>query len=85
MTIGCRPEAPESVAAPPHSLPIVAALAKHLGSDPNVYGHADLAGGSERFVVRTERRYMPHMGETVYVRPQTSAMHVFNAGSGFRI
>jgi multiple sugar transport system ATP-binding protein len=69
----------------PDALPIVVDLVEDLGSDANVYGHSDLPGGSERFVVRTERRYMPHMGETIYIRPQTSAMHVFNAGSGFRI
>ena len=60
-------------------------LVEDLGSDANVYGHADLDGDSERFVVRTDRRHMPSMGETVYVRPQTNAVHVFNASSGERI
>ena len=60
-------------------------LVEDLGSDANVYGHSEVDGGQERFVVRTERRYMPHMGETIYIRPQTSAVHVFNAGSGVRI
>ena len=44
-----------------------------------------LEGGSERFVVRTDRRNMPHMGETVYIKPQTDHIHVFNASSGERI
>jgi multiple sugar transport system ATP-binding protein len=60
-------------------------LVEDLGSDANVYGHAALDGGSERFVVRTDRRNMPSMGETVYIRPQTSSIHLFNATSGQRI
>ena len=85
VTIGFRPEAAEVVSESPDALPIVVDLVEDLGSDANVYGHSEVGGGQERFVVRTERRYMPQMGETIYIRPQTSALHVFNAGSGFRI
>jgi multiple sugar transport system ATP-binding protein len=28
---------------------------------------------------------MPHMGETVYIKPQVNQVHVFNASSGERI
>jgi multiple sugar transport system ATP-binding protein len=41
--------------------------------------------GSERFVVRTDRRHMPNMGETVYIKPQARQVHVFNATTGARI
>ena len=85
VTIGFRPEAAEIVSETAGALPIIVDLVEDLGSDANVYGHAALDGGSERFVVRTDRRTMPSMGETVYVKPQTSAIHVFNAGSGQRI
>ncbi|WP_328462905.1 sn-glycerol-3-phosphate ABC transporter ATP-binding protein UgpC [Actinoplanes sp. NBC_00393] len=85
VTIGFRPEAAEVVGQSADALPIVVDLVEDLGSDANVYGHSEVGGGSERFVVRTERRYMPHMGETVYIRPQTNALHVFNAGSGVRV
>ncbi len=85
VTVGFRPEAAEVVTEQAGALPIVVDLVEDLGSDANVYGHAELGGAQERFVVRTERRYMPSMGETVYVKPNPEAIHAFNAGSGIRI
>jgi multiple sugar transport system ATP-binding protein len=85
VTIGFRPEAADLVTESANAFPIVVDLVEDLGSDANVYGHADIDGSSERFVVRTDRRTMPSMGETVYVQPQTSSLHVFNATSGERI
>ncbi|MEV6297877.1 sn-glycerol-3-phosphate ABC transporter ATP-binding protein UgpC [Actinoplanes sp. NPDC051861] len=85
VTIGFRPEAADVVGEAPDALAIKVDLVEDLGSDANVYGHADLPGGAERFVVRTERRNMPHMGETIFIKPQTNSLHVFNAGSGIRI
>jgi multiple sugar transport system ATP-binding protein len=85
VTIGFRPEAADLVSEGEGAMPIVVDLVEDLGSDANVYGHADLDGGSERFVVRTDRRHMPSMGETVYVKPQANGIHVFNAGSGERV
>jgi multiple sugar transport system ATP-binding protein len=85
VTIGFRPEATDVVSPTEGGLPIVVDLVEDLGSDANVYGHAALDGGSERFVVRTDRRHMPTMGETVYIKPQANQVHVFNAGTGARI
>ncbi|MEV6842602.1 sn-glycerol-3-phosphate ABC transporter ATP-binding protein UgpC [Actinoplanes sp. NPDC051411] len=85
VTVGFRPEAADLVSESTKALPIVVDLVEDLGSDANVYGHAAMDGGSERFVVRTDRRNMPSMGETVYVQPQTSAIHLFNATTGQRI
>jgi len=85
VTVGFRPEAAELVADPNGSLPIIVDLVEDLGSDANVYGHAALDGGSERFTVRTDRRHMPSMGQTVYIRPQPGNLHYFNATSGARI
>jgi len=85
VTIGFRPEAAEVVPESANALPIVVDLVEDLGSDANVYGHAALDGGSERFVVRTDRRTMPSMGETVYIQPQANGIHVFNASTGKRI
>src|SRR3954452_22039037 len=85
VTVGFRPEATDIVPPNEGGLPIVVDLVEALGSDANVYGHAELDGGSERFVVRTDRRHMPTMGETVFVRPQPNQVHVFNAVSGERI
>ena len=85
VTIGFRPEATDLVAPTAGGLPIVVDLVEDLGSDANVYGHAALDEGSERFVVRTDRRSMPSMGETVFIKPQIGNVHVFNAGTGQRI
>jgi len=85
VTIGFRPEAADLVSEASGALPIVVDLVEDLGSDANVYGHAAIDGGQERFVVRTDRRHMPSMGETVFVRPQANQVHVFNAVSGERI
>ena len=85
VTIGFRPEAADLVSETQGGMPIVVDLVEDLGSDANVYGHAELDSGAERFVVRTDRRHMPTMGETVYVKPQTAGIHVFNATSGERI
>jgi multiple sugar transport system ATP-binding protein len=85
VTVGFRPEAAEVVSEASDALPIVVDLVEDLGSDANVYGHAALDGGSERFVVRTDRRTMPSMGETVFIRPQQGGIHLFNATTGQRI
>ncbi|HEX8343683.1 MAG TPA: sn-glycerol-3-phosphate ABC transporter ATP-binding protein UgpC [Actinoplanes sp.] len=85
VTIGFRPEATDLVAPSEGGLPIVVDLVEDLGSDANVYGHAAMDAGSERFVVRTDRRHMPNMGETVYIKPQARQVHVFNATTGARI
>jgi multiple sugar transport system ATP-binding protein len=85
VTIGFRPEAAELTTESAGALPIVVDLVEDLGSDANVYGHADFDGTQERFVVRTDRRNMPNMGETVFIKPQTTGIHMFNAESGARI
>jgi multiple sugar transport system ATP-binding protein len=85
VTIGFRPEATDIVPPTGGGLPIVVDLVEDLGSDANVYGHAAMDAGAERFVVRTDRRHMPHMGETVHIRPQDDHVHIFNASSGERI
>jgi multiple sugar transport system ATP-binding protein len=85
ITVGFRPEATDLVSPNEGGLPIVVDLVEDLGSDANVYGHAAMDEGSERFVVRTDRRNMPSMGETVYIKPQTNQVHLFNAVSGARI
>jgi multiple sugar transport system ATP-binding protein len=85
VTIGFRPEDTDLVGPHDGGLPIVVDLVEDLGSDANVYGHAALDGGSERFVVRTDRRHMPSMGETVFIKPQPNHIHAFHATNGDRI
>jgi multiple sugar transport system ATP-binding protein len=85
VTMGFRPEDCDLVGASDGGMPLVVELVEDLGSDANVYGHADLAGTSERFVVRTDRRHMPNMGDTVYVKPRADQHHAFHAVSGERL
>jgi len=85
VTVGFRPEDTEIVDQGAGAMPIEVDLVEDLGSDANVYGHAQLAEGAERFTVRTDRRHMPHMGETVFIKPHASRVHLFNANTGERL
>jgi multiple sugar transport system ATP-binding protein len=85
VTVGFRPEDCDLVGETEGGMPIVVELVEDLGANANIYGHADLEGGSERFVVTTERRHMPNMGNTVYVKPRVGQQHAFHAETGERI
>jgi multiple sugar transport system ATP-binding protein len=85
VTIGFRPDDCELVGAHDGGIPVVVELVEDLGADANIYGHAALDGGAERFTVRTDRRHMPTMGDTVFVRPRVDAHHVFHAVTGQRL
>jgi multiple sugar transport system ATP-binding protein len=85
VTVGFRPDDTELVGANDGGIPVVVELVEDLGSDANVYGHAALEGASERFTIRTDRRHMPTMGDTVYARPRTDHHHVFHAVTGERL
>ncbi len=85
VSVGFRPEDIDVVSASEGGLPLVVELVEDLGSDANVYGHANINGVEERFVVRTTGRNLPHMGETIYIRPKPGHYHVFHAGTGKRL
>ncbi|MFY1696336.1 MULTISPECIES: ABC transporter ATP-binding protein [unclassified Solwaraspora] len=85
VTVGFRPEDCDLVGATEGGMPMVVELVEDLGSDANVYGHATLDGSSERFVVRTDRRHMPAMNDTVFVRPRPGQHHAFHATNGHRL
>jgi MalK-like protein len=85
VTVGFRPEECELVSATEGGMPIVVDLVEDLGSGANVYGHAAINGDSERFVVATDRRTMPNLGDTVFVKPRTDHHHAFHATTGERI
>jgi len=85
VTVGFRPEDCDLVSESEGGMPIEVELVEELGSDAYVYGHATLDSGSERFVVRTDGRNTPSMGETVYVKPRPGQHHAFNAVTGQRI
>ncbi|SDY09890.1 carbohydrate ABC transporter ATP-binding protein, CUT1 family [Micromonospora pattaloongensis] len=85
VTVGFRPEDCDMVSPTEGGMPVVVELVEDLGSDANVYGHAALNGTNERFVVRTDRRHMPNMGDTIFVKPRPDRHHVFHAVTGNRI
>ncbi|MDG4822482.1 sn-glycerol-3-phosphate ABC transporter ATP-binding protein UgpC [Asanoa sp. WMMD1127] len=85
VTLGFRPEDCDLVGPTDGGLPVVVELVEDLGSDANIYGHAALDGVSERFVVRTDRRHMPNMGDTVFVKPRADQHHAFHSASGLRV
>jgi multiple sugar transport system ATP-binding protein len=85
VTVGFRPEETDLVGESEGGMPLQVDLVEDLGSDVNIYGQALLEGSSERFVVRTTRHHQPGLGETVYIKPQTGEVHLFNAKTGERI
>jgi multiple sugar transport system ATP-binding protein len=84
VTVGFRPEDTDLVSETEGGMPILVDLVEELGSDAYVYGHVNLSGADERFVVRTDGRSTPRMGDTVFVKPR-GHHHAFNATSGVRI
>ncbi|HEY8471088.1 MAG TPA: sn-glycerol-3-phosphate ABC transporter ATP-binding protein UgpC [Natronosporangium sp.] len=84
VTIGFRPEDTTLVGPSDGGLPILVELVEDLGSHANVYGHATIGGESERFVATIDRKDMPTMGDTVYIKPK-NGHHVFHAKTGNRI
>jgi multiple sugar transport system ATP-binding protein len=85
VTVGFRPDDTDLVGASDGGIPVVVELVEDLGSDANIYGHAALDGGAERFTIRTDRRSMPSMGDTVFARPRADSHHVFHAVTGERL
>jgi len=85
VTVGFRPEDTDLVSESEGGMPVLVDLVEELGSDAYVYGHADIGGTAERFVVRTDGRRSPRMGDTVYMKPRVGHHHAFNAKTGVRI
>jgi multiple sugar transport system ATP-binding protein len=88
VTVGFRPEDCDLVGATEGGMPVEVELVEELGSDAYVYGHAalgDEGADVERFVVRTDGRNTPSMGDIVYVKPRVGAHHAFHAENGERI
>ncbi|HEV7710899.1 MAG TPA: sn-glycerol-3-phosphate ABC transporter ATP-binding protein UgpC [Asanoa sp.] len=85
VTVGFRPEDCDLVGPTDGGLPVVVELVEDLGSDANIYGHAAMEGVSERFTIRTDRRHMPNMGDTVFVKPRADRYHAFHATGGTRL
>jgi multiple sugar transport system ATP-binding protein len=85
VTVGFRPEDCDLVGTDGGGMPITVDLVEELGSDAYVYGEAALEGQNERFVVRTDGRRTPSLGDIVNVKPRTDSHHAFHATTGERI
>ena len=85
VTVGFRPEDCQLVGETEDGMPVVVDLVEDLGANANIYGHAELEGGSERFVITTDRRHMPNMGDTIFVKPRVDHHHAFHAVTGERL
>src|SRR6266704_1108127 len=85
VTVGFRPEATDLVTDTEQGMPIMVDLVEELGSDEYVYGHVSMSGAEERFVVRTDGRHSPHIGDNVFVKPRVGHHHAFHSVTGERI
>jgi len=85
VTVGFRPEDTDLVTDTEEGMPILVDLVEELGSDAFVYGHVSMSGADERFVVRTDGRRTPRMGDTVFVKPRVGHHHAFHSVTGIRI
>jgi multiple sugar transport system ATP-binding protein len=84
VTIGFRPEDTKLVSPTEGGLPILVELVEDLGAHANVYGNVELDGGSQRFVATIDRRDMPQLGDTVYIKP-SNGHHAFHSVTGERL
>lgn len=84
VTIGFRPDDTQLVGPSEGGLPLLVELVEDIGSHAHVYGHANIDGTSERFVATIERKDMPTMGDTIYIKP-SNGHHVFHAVNGQRL
>jgi len=85
VTVGFRPEECSLVSAAEGGMPVTVDLVEETGADALVYGAVALEGQTERFVVRTDPRRVPRLGEIVYVKPNPHSHHAFHAVTGVRL
>jgi multiple sugar transport system ATP-binding protein len=85
VQVGFRPEDTDLVGPNDGGMPIHVDLVEELGSDAYVYGTVALEGQDERFVVRSDPRRSPSLGDIVYVKPRVGSHHAFHAVNGRRL
>jgi multiple sugar transport system ATP-binding protein len=84
VTLGSRPEDLETA---PHGegLKVEVDVVEELGADAYVYGHTTLDGKDHDIVARVDGRRPPMKGESIYVRPQSGHVHLFDTKTGLRL
>ncbi|MGU3587256.1 ABC transporter ATP-binding protein [Rhodococcus sp. C26F] len=84
VTVGVRPEAMH-VSTDGTGVDMTIDMVEELGADAYLYGHV-MAGGTRLPVtVRTGDRTPPPIDAVVQVRPEPSALHLFDCDSGLRL
>ena len=84
VTVGSRPEDLETVGQG-EGLQVEVDVVEELGADAYVYGHTILDGKSHDIVARVDGRRPPMKGESIYVRPQSGHVHLFDTKTGLRL
>ena len=85
VTVGVRPEDLTVSSTKGDGLQIEVDLVEELGADGYLYGHSEVDGNRTDIVARVDGRIHPAIGETVYLTPEPSHLHVFNVESGERL
>lgn len=84
VTVGSRPEDLET-APEGEGLQVEVDVVEELGADAYVYGHTNLDGQSHDIVARVDGRRPPMKGESIWVRPQSGHVHLFDTKTGLRL
>jgi len=84
VTVGSRPEDLETVGNG-EGLQVEVDVVEELGADAYVYGHTILDGKSHDIVARVDGRRPPMKGESIFVRPQSGHVHLFDTKTGERL
>ncbi|WP_405216012.1 ABC transporter ATP-binding protein [Agrococcus sp. Ld7] len=84
VVVGVRPE-DVNVAEQGDGLPVEVDLVEELGADGYLYGHADVEGKRVDIVARVDGRNHAKLGDTVYITPDPTHLHVFDKESGNRL
>ncbi|MCH1884368.1 sn-glycerol-3-phosphate ABC transporter ATP-binding protein UgpC [Agrococcus sp. ARC_14] len=84
IIVGVRPE-DVSVAVEGDGMPVEVDLVEELGADGYLYGHADVEGKRVDIVARVDGRNHAKLGDTVFITPDTTHLHVFDKETGNRL
>ena len=85
LVVGVRPEDISVSEQTNDGLPVLVDLVEELGADGYLYGHADVEGKRVDLVARVDGRVHASLGDTVYITPDPSHLHVFDKESGLRV
>ncbi|GAA2790907.1 sn-glycerol-3-phosphate ABC transporter ATP-binding protein UgpC [Saccharopolyspora taberi] len=86
VTFGVRPEALTLTSESAEGMDMTVELVEELGADALVHGAIEIGGSQERFVVRTDGRTPPALGQRVKVALRDAGeVHLFHPETGARL